>query len=214
MQADHDAAHDAADDVGAQSASLTVREPTDSAALPASPQEPFHGTRGDAPGPGGCWAVKKDGQPCRAAVLTAEGADFCSAHSGLGIASDPSAHWPRGVKASAESRRRKAELRLVLRSTRLASPRSALKALANVNAERLAGRAITAALDPDTEPLKAADLALRIINEADPRDQAVLSVEGSIDPSTASLSQLLSFAEHHQISLDGPGDGLIEPSHA
>jgi len=198
-------------DPHAQSAKLTSEaEPTAELALPASPSQPFHGSRGDAPGPLGCWAVKRDGQPCRAAA--AKGGDFCSAHSGLGISADPAAHSPAGIRASAESRRRRAELRLVIGRTRPSSPRSVLKALANVNAERLAGRAVSAALDPEVRPDTAAKLALEIIEATDPKDQATLTVSGSIDPSTATLSELMSFAEAHGISLDGAGNGSVEPS--
>lgn len=156
--------------------------------------------------------MKKDGQPCRAARL--HSTDFCSAHSGLGIASDPKAYMSKGHAASAASRRAKAELRLALGITRPGSPRSALKVLASQNAMRLAGRAVGAALDPEVRPEVAAKLALEIIEKADPQGQDTLTVSGSFDPSTASLSQLLSFAEAHQISLNGAEDGSIEPSHA
>jgi hypothetical protein len=71
---------------------------------------------------------------------------------------------------------------------------------------------VSAALDPQTEPLKAADLALRIIDQADPQGQDSITVSGSIDPSTATLSELLSFAEAHGISLDSAGNGSVEPS--
>jgi len=198
-------------DPHAQSAKLTSEaEPTVELARAPSPGQPFHGSRGDAPGPGGCWAVKADGQPCRAAAIREQ--EFCSAHSGLGIAGNPLEFQPRAVAASAQSRRAKAELRLALWITRPNSPRSALRAAASLNAVRLAGRAIGAALDPHTEPLKAADLALRIIDQADPQGQDSITVSGSIDPSTASLSELLSFAEAHGISLDSTGNGSVEPS--
>ena len=195
----------------AQSASLTSEgAETDSAALPASPQQPFHGSRGDAPGPGGCWAVKADGQPCRAARTRIS--DYCSAHSGLGIAADPASYSPKGIAASAESRRAKAELRLALGITRPNSPRSVLKGLVGMNATRLAGRAVNAALDPEQEPLKAADLALRLIDAADPKDHLAVSVSGSIDPSTASLDELVLLCEQQGISLDRSLDGSVEPS--
>ena len=197
-------------DPRAQSAKLTSEtEPTAELALPASPGQPFHGTRGDAPGPLGCWAIKRDGQPCRAAKVG--GSDFCSAHSGLGIAKDPAAFAPAGIRASAESRRRRAELRLVIGRTRPDSPRSALKALANVNAARLAGRAVSAALDPEVRPDTAAKLALEIIEATDPKDQSTLTVHGSIDPSTASLAELVAFCEGQGISLDRSQNGSVEP---
>jgi hypothetical protein len=156
-------------------------------------QEPFHGTRGLVPGPMGCWAVKKDGQPCRAAVI--RGRDFCSAHSGLGISENPKAFSPSGIAASAEKRRKRAELRLVLGITRPSSARSTLRALVGLNAERLAGRAVDAALDPSLSPRERVDLSLRLIEAAEPKQQITASIEGSIDPSTASFSELLSFAE-------------------
>ena len=86
-----------------------------------------------------------------------------------------------------------------------------LKALANVNAERLAGRAVSAALDPEVRPDTAAKLALEIIEATDPKDQATLTVSGSIDPSTATLSELMSFAEAHGISLASGENGSVEP---
>ena len=195
---------------GAQPAKLAVEEPTDSAALVPAPGQPFHGSRGARPGPGGCWAVKRDGQPCRAAVIKER--DFCSAHSGLGIAGNPLEFQPRAVAASAQSRRAKAELRLALGITRPNSPRSALKALAGQNALRLAGRAVSAALDPEVRPEVAAKLALDIIEQADPKDQNVLSVSGSLDPSTASLDELVLLCEQQGISLDRAENGSVEPS--
>lgn len=196
-----------------RSAKLTSEaEPSTELALAPSPGQPFHGTRGDAPGPLGCWAVKRDGQPCRAA--TVRGQDYCSAHSGLGIARDPAHYAPAGIAASAASRRNKAELRLVLGITRPGSPRSALKAAAGLNAVRLAGRAVSAALDPEVRPEVAAKLALDIIEATDPKDQNTVSVSGSIDPSTATLSELMSFAEAHGIGLGDVENGSVEPSPA
>ena len=191
----------------------TTEEPTDSdSALPVVLRQPFHGSRGTAPGPLGCWAVKKDGQPCRAAVI--RGQEFCSAHSGLGVASDPSVHSPRGVRASAEARRARAELRLALGITRPNSPRSALKAAVSVNAERLASRAVGAALDPSLAPQQAVDSVLKLVEATDPQTTATAVVMGEFDPSSASLSQLLSFAGQHGISLEQPGNGSVEPSPA
>jgi len=81
-----------------------------------------------------------------------------------------------------------------------------------MNATRLAGRAVNAALDPEQEPLKAADLALRLIDAADPKDHLAVSVSGSIDPSTASLDELVLLCEQQGISLDRSLDGSVEPS--
>lgn len=199
-------------DPHAQPAKLASEtEPGTELALSAVPQEPFHGTRGTTPGPGGCWALTSTRhQPCRAAAI--RGRDYCSAHSGLGVARNPAEFSPRGIAASAQSRRAKAELRLALGVTRPGSARSALRAVATQNAVRLAGRAVSAALDPQAEPLKAADLALRIIDQADPQGQNSISVSGSFDPSTASWSQLLSFAESQGMELGALGNGSVEPS--
>jgi hypothetical protein len=117
----------------------------------------------------------------------------------------------KGHAASAESRRAKAELRLALGITRPGSPRSALKVLASQNAVRLAGRAVSAALDPEVRPEVAAKLALEIIETTDPKDQSTLTIEGSFDPSTATLSQLISFADAQGISLDHGSNGSVEP---
>jgi hypothetical protein len=77
---------------------------------------------------------------------------------------------------------------------------------------RLAGRAVSAALDPEVRPEVAAKLDLDIIEQADPKDQNVLSVSGSIDPSTASLDELMLLCEQQGISLDRSVDGSVEPS--
>jgi len=37
------------------------------ASLDAALQQPFHGTRGAAPGSRGCWAIASHGGPCNAA---------------------------------------------------------------------------------------------------------------------------------------------------
>jgi hypothetical protein len=77
---------------------------------------------------------------------------------------------------------------------------------------RLAGRAVSAALDPEVAPATAAKLALDIIEATDPKDQNTVSVSGSIDPSTATLSELMSFAEAHGIGLGDVENGSVEPS--
>jgi hypothetical protein len=70
-----------------------------------------------------------------------------------------------------------------------------------VNAERLAGSTIAAALDPDLATERRARLALDIIEAVDPKQTSVVTVSGEIDPANASLGELLRFAEAHQIDL-------------
>lgn len=172
------------------------REPR---ALLTAPQ-PFTGTRGDSPGPRGCWAVKKSGDPCGAARRS--DGDFCNAHSGVGLVADP-AKWSKvGVVKSAEVRRRRADMRLVLGRTSLNSPRGVLKAAVVVEAERLAGIALDAAFDPNQDSLKRGQHALTLIDAVDPQVRVSASVTTEIDPSTASLSELITFAQTHGIELD------------
>lgn len=180
------------------SAKLTSDDGADlDSALPAVLAQPFHGSRGTAPGPRGCWAINKAGFPCSAPVRS--DGEFCNAHSGIGVASDPKGHSQAGSRAAAESRRRRADLRLIIGSTRMDTPRGALRAQVLLSAERLAGRAVGAALDPALHPRDAVNSVLALVDAVDPRTTATAVVTGEIDPSTASLSQLLSFAEAHGI---------------
>ena len=79
-----------------------------------------------------------------------------------------------------------------------------LREQANLNAARLAGRAISAALDPGTDPVKAANLALGIIREAEPREQSTLEIEGPVTSERVnemSLSELIAFASANGIEV-------------
>lgn len=192
----------------APSAKLTSERAEPASALSAEslavpqeePKAPAWTTRNSTPGPRGCWALNKRGDPCGSA-RRADG-DYCNAHSGLGVAADPKGHSAVGTVASAESRRRRAALRLVIGSTRLDTPRAALRGLAVVNAERMAGRVVGAAISPQTPDVQAAKLCLDIIDAVDPRLSTVTEVTGELDPSqleSLSLSQLMSFAHQHGI---------------
>lgn len=189
-------------------------EPTEDSALPAVLTQPFHGTRGTAPGPRGCWAINKAGLPC--ASPRRGDSEFCNSHSGIGVAADPKGHAAKGVRASIESRRRRADLRFIIGTTRLDSPRAALRAAVLVEAERLGGRAVSAALDPSLAPKDAVSSVLALVDAVDPRTTATAVVTHEIDPSTASLSQLLSFAEAHGIepaaSVDAEQEAMPSPS--
>jgi len=172
------------------------------------PKAPAWTVRGSAPGPRGCWAINKAGLPCSAPVRS--DGDYCNSHSGIGVASDPKGHSAKGREASIASRRRRADLRLVIGSTRLDTPRGALRAAVLLEAERLAGRAVGAALDPQQPPKDVVNNVLALVQAVDPQTTVSASIEGSFDPSTASLSQLLSFAESHgiePIGSIGPAEG-------
>jgi hypothetical protein len=56
------------------------------------------------------------------------------------------------------------------------------------------------------------DAVLKVIDASDPRTTATAVVTGEIDPSTASLPELLSFCEAQGISLERSSDGSVEPS--
>src|SRR5580765_240489 len=106
-------------------------------------------------------ALNNRGEPC-GAVKRRDG-DFCTAHAGLGVAADPQRYAALGHEARREQLATRARLRLVLGDRGRVSARSVLREKANLNAERLAGTAISAALSPETDPVKAAGLALAII---------------------------------------------------
>lgn len=159
-----------------------------------NPAQPFHGSRGDAPGPRGCWALKRDGSPCGAA-RRADG-DYCNAHSGLGVAKNPAEWAPLAQKASAENRRRRAALRLELGITRPQSIRGMLRAQAWVERERVAAAAL-AGLDADS-PAQRSRAALAIIDAVEPQQRATLDVPLPSSPDGLdgmSLSELRQLAE-------------------
>ena len=155
--------------------------------------QPAWGTRAERPGKRGCWALTKAGRHCAAAVR-GDG-DFCNAHSGIGVAASPAEHSLVGRARSAEARRTRADLRLVLGHTRMDTPRAALRAVAILNAERLAGTTISAALDPSVPPERRARLALDIVEAVDPKVSTALSITSELDVDNASLGQLIALAE-------------------
>lgn len=194
---------------GARSAKLTAEPETgtdlDLRAEPGAPspagfQPPHYGTRGSAPGRRGCWAETKAGNPC--AAPRRGDSEYCNAHSGIGVAENPSGFSPEAVRKSAEVRRRRAELRLVLGSTRLDTPRGVLRAQALLNAERVAGRVIGAVLDESTPPATAAKLGLDLIEAVDPRQSAEVTMTGNLNGEAIEgmgFRELLSFAQGHGI---------------
>jgi hypothetical protein len=174
-------------------------------ALPTAPQQPFHGTRGAAPGPRGCWAIASHGSPCAAARRA--DSDFCNAHSGIGVAANPKGFAAKGLEQSRINRRRRADLRLALGITRKDSPRSALKAAVGLSKERLAWRAVDAALDPSMPSEKAVPAVLSLINEVDPQAELTLSTADSSAIHSLSLDEALALARAEGL----PTDGSIEP---
>jgi hypothetical protein len=102
-------------------------------------------------------------------------------------------------------------LRIALGITRSDSPRSALKAAVGLSRERLAWRAVDAALDPSVPSEKAVPAVLSLIDAVDPQAEMTLSTalpEGGIQG--MSLSQLISFADANGIPLPST-DGSTEP---
>lgn len=172
-------------------------------------KQPAWSTRGAAPGLRGCWALNRQGQPCGAPRRN--DGEYCSAHSGLGVAADPKGHSRIGVARSVENRQRRAELRLAVGVSRLNTPRGVLAAETFRSAERVARRVVGAVLDPAVPPATAAKLGLDLINVVDP--QAMLTAQTSI-PSTPegvadlSLGALLSIGEQMGIPLP---NGSTEP---
>jgi hypothetical protein len=69
-------------------------------------------------------------------------------------------------------------------------------------AERLVGRAVSAALSPETDDAKAAGIAMRLIEQADPPSQATVEISGAVDLENLSYSELLALAAQYGISLE------------
>ena len=159
---------------------------------------PRYSTRGAAPGPRGCWALNRDGDPCGAAVR--KDGDYCNAHSGIGVTSDPARYAALGRVASVEARRRRATLRATLGITRPNTPRGVLKALAFHHSEAIAAAALDGAISSEIPAQSRAAHALRLINEVDPPLQIEASVALPDNPEgveALSYRDLLSIAEQH-----------------
>src|SRR4029453_5135565 len=174
---------------------------------------PAWSTRGSAPGPRGCWALNKHGDPCSAA-RRADG-DYCNAHSGLGVAEDPAKWGPIGSAKATENRRRRAMLRTPLETTRPHTPRGVVKALAYVEREGIAGRVVGAILDPAVPSGQAARLGLDLLQAVDPPGEATLTASTPSPPegvADLSLTQLLTLGEQMGIPLPSlPTNGSVEP---
>lgn len=170
------------------------------AALPAEEREgvklPLYSTRGAAPGPRGCWALNRAGNPCGAA-RRAEG-DYCNAHAGYGVTSDPARFSALGGKVSSERRQQRAVLRSTLGISRATSPRGILKAMAFLNGEAIAAAALQGVTDPAEPVSRRAAAALRLLDAVDPPVSVTLDTPIPTDTegvSALSLSELLSIAE-------------------
>ena len=177
--------------------------------------QPFRSTRADSPGPRGCWALAKHGGPCHAAAI--RGREFCAAHSGVGISADPARYAPIGQRAHREQLAVRATMRAMYGGTRPNSPRAVLKAHVHREAERLVGRALTAALNPDVDDAKAAGLAMRLIETADPPAQATLELGATLTPEGVdrlSYSELLAVARQYGIPLPDLSETPPEGAHA
>ena len=163
------------------------------------PALPVHSVRSETQGARGCWAVSnRTGEPCGAAAR--HGEDYCNAHAGVGVASDPASFAPLAHAARKENIRVRAEARLVLGNSRPTSPRGVLKAKAFAARERLADAAVQGALkDPR--------LALAVIREVDPPIEATVSVAMPATPEDVkgmSLRDLLALAKEHGIEPTQP----------
>lgn len=165
------------------------------------PPQPAHGTRAEQAGPRGCWAITVAGQPCRAPAVN--GGPFCNAHAGVGVARDPLAYSSEGHEARRRKIETRARMRLMLGNVRTDTPRGALKAAAFAQSERLAGRVLGAALSPETDDAKAAGIALAVIREVDPSQEASVEISGDVDLNSLSYSQLLGLAAQYGIDPQG-----------
>lgn len=187
-------------DVDALSEAQAATRASDNGDGADSPPQPVHGTRAEEAGPKGCWATTVAGNPCRAPAVN--GGPYCNAHSGNGVAADPLAHSVTGHEARRRNIETRARMRLMLGNVRPDTPRGALKIKAHAMAERLAGRVIDAALDGESDPIRAGSLALRVIETTDPLTEASLEVSGPMDLDKATLPELIAFAQANGISLE------------
>jgi hypothetical protein len=177
--------------------------------LPAETREelqlPRYSTRGTAPGLRGCWATNRQGEPCGAARRA--DSDYCNAHSGHGVTSDPKKWSAIGIARNSELRRRRATLRATLGISRSNTPRGVLKAMAYAEAEQLALAALDGAISSEIPAQSRASHALKLIDAVDPLTQVSTQISLPANPEgveSLSLSQLLSIAEQQQITIDQP----------
>jgi hypothetical protein len=158
--------------------------------------QPAFGKRGSEPGPRGCWGVNNRGEPCGSFVT--RDSDYCSAHRGLGLGRDPRGYSQVGHAARRRQLAARAQLRMVMGDRGRIGPRTLLREEVNRNAQRLVGRAVGAALNPETDDAKAAGIAMRLIETADPPAQATLEISGPLTEDALkemSLSQLIAYAD-------------------
>jgi hypothetical protein len=88
-------------------------------------------------------------------------------------------------------------MRAMYGGTRPNSPRAVLRAHVHRNAERLVGRALGAALSPDVDDAKAAGIAMRLIETADPPAQASVEISADLRPEDVrklSYRELIAFS--------------------
>jgi hypothetical protein len=82
-----------------------------------------------------------------------------------------------------------------------------------VESKRLAGTALAPILDPETDPVKAAQLSLAIIREADPPAQASVELRADLTPEDVEkLSWSEAIALARQLGMELPGDDLQLPA--
>jgi hypothetical protein len=109
------------------------------------------------------------------------------------------AEWSaKGRAASAESRRRRAALRLALGITGTGSPRALLKAAVVAEAERIVAAALSPLGDPSLGSVAQQRAALALLDAADPMAQASLELPLPSNPEGVeqmSLEDLKALAE-------------------
>jgi hypothetical protein len=149
-------------------------------------RQPVYGTLGTAPGPRGCWAVKKDGTPCGAAAW--HGEPYCTAHLGRGVASDPAAANIRAAESRKRTLEHRARMRVALGDTRATSARGMLKLATAQRASEVAARVLDAVLDENVDAVKAGKLGLEVIREVEP--VKTLEVEVGLPTDVAALDRM------------------------
>lgn len=121
---------------------------------------------------------------------------------------DPAANGIKGAAANQARREHRAELKLLLGSTNVSTPKGAMRAAMLMEAERLVSKVLKEALAPDGDGLKQSDLILRMMEMVEPKAEASLTVPlDAAQLSGMGLRDLIALADAHGIT---PAERAIE----
>lgn len=121
---------------------------------------------------------------------------------------DPAGNGIKGAAANQARREHRAELKLLLGSTNVSTPKGAMRAAMLMEAERLVSKVLKEALAPDGDGLKQSDLILRMMEMVEPKAEASLTVPlDAAQLSGMGLRDLIALADAHGIT---PAERAIE----